>query len=57
MTDNYDNDYNKKSQSNLGRAASPPLMSENNYATKSALVTMGCPMCIPKTVPTISTPI
>jgi len=26
---------NKKSQSNLGNAISPPLMVENNYATKS----------------------
>ena len=26
---------NKKSQSNLGRAASPPLTAENNYATRS----------------------
>ena len=29
--------------SNLGRPASPPLTAENNYATKSPLVTMGCP--------------
>jgi len=39
---------NKKSQSNLGRAASPPVTAENNYATKSPLVTMGCPI-YPKT--------
>jgi len=32
---------NKKSQSNLGRTASPPLTAENDYATKSPLVTMG----------------
>jgi len=34
---------NKKSQSKLRRAASPPLMAENNYPTKSPLVRMGCP--------------
>jgi len=34
---------NKKSQSNLGEATSPPFMVENNYTTKSPLVTMGCP--------------
>jgi len=34
---------NKKFQSNLGRAAPPPLIAENNYATKSSLVTVGCP--------------
>ena len=39
---------NKKSLSNLGRAASPPLTVENNYATKSPLVTMGCPHSPPK---------
>jgi len=41
--------FNKKSQSNLGRAALPPLMAENNYSTKSPLVTMGCPTFTPKT--------
>ena len=40
---------NKKSQSNLGRATSPPLMAENNYATKSPLVTMGYLTFTPKT--------
>jgi len=39
---------NKKSQSNLGRAASSPLTSENKNATKSPLVTMGCPTFTPK---------
>ena len=42
---------NKKSQSNLGKAASPPLTAENNYATKSPLVTMGCPTFTSKTTP------
>jgi len=32
---------NKKSQSNLRRAALPPLTTENNYATESQLVTVG----------------
>ena len=31
---------NKKSQSDLGRTASPPLTAENNNATKSSLVTI-----------------
>jgi len=39
---------NKKSESNLGRAASPPLTAENAYATKSPLVAMGCPTFAPK---------
>ena len=39
---------NKKFQSNFGRAASPPLMAENNYATKSPLVTMGRPKFTPE---------
>jgi len=30
---------NKKSQNNLGKAASPPLTAVNNYATKSPLTT------------------
>jgi len=34
---------NKKSRSNLGTAVSTPLTAENNYATKSPLITMGCP--------------
>jgi len=34
--------YDKKSQINLGRASSPPFAAENNYATKSPLVTIGC---------------
>ena len=37
------NKNNKKSESNLVRAASPPLTAENNYVTKSPLFTMGCP--------------
>ena len=32
----------------LGRAASPPLKAENNYATKSPLVTVGRPKFTPK---------
>jgi len=40
---------NKKSQITLGRAASSPLTSENNYATKSPLVTMGSSTFTPKT--------
>ena len=50
---------NKKPKSNLEKATSPPLTEENNYATKSPLVTMGCPIYLPKTSPfpsTISTP-
>ena len=43
--------FNKKSQSNLGRAVSPPLTAENNYATKSPLVTMGCLTFTPKSPP------
>jgi len=39
---------NKKSQSNLERAASPPFTAEYNYATKSPLVTMGCPIFSPQ---------
>jgi len=39
--------HNKKSKSNLGRAASPPLMAENDYATKCPLVTMGCSTITP----------
>jgi len=42
------NKKNKKSQSNLGRDASPPLTVKNNYAKKSPLVTMGCPTFTPK---------
>jgi len=44
---------NKKSQSNLERAMSPPLTAENNYATKSPLVTMGCPIFSPSTISTL----
>jgi len=51
--------YNNKSQSSLGRAASPSLKAENNYAaTKSPLVTVGWPTFIHRTAPsplTIST--
>jgi len=50
---------NKKSQSNLEKAMSPPLTAENNYATKSPLVTNGCRIFIPKTATsplTITTP-
>ena len=39
---------NKKPQSNLGRAASPPLMAKDNCARKSPMVTMGCPTFAPK---------
>jgi len=39
----------KKSQSNLGRAALQLLTAENNYATKSPLITMGCSTFTPKT--------
>ena len=39
---------NKKYQSNLGRAASLALTAENNYATESQLVTIGCPTFTPK---------
>ena len=49
------NEHEWKSQSNLGRAASPPLTAENNYATESPLVTMGCLTFILKTVPSPST--
>jgi len=42
---------NKKSQSSLGRAVSPPLMAENKYTTKSLLVTVGCPIFTLKTAP------
>jgi len=44
---------NKKSQSNLGRAASPPLTAQNNYTTKSPLVIMGCPTFTPETAPSL----
>jgi len=49
---------NKKSLCNLGRAASPPRTVENNYATKSLLVTVGCPTFTPNCPfhSTISTP-
>ena len=46
-------------QSNLGRAASPTLTSENNYATMFPLVTKGCPTFTPEIAlspSTISTP-
>jgi len=55
-----DDKKNKKSQSNLGRAASPPLTAENNYATKSPLITLKCHTFTPKTalsLSKISTPI
>ena len=59
--DNDDNNNNNnKSQSNLGRAPSPPLTAENNYATQSPLVTMGRTKFTPKTGPfpwAISSPI
>ena len=42
---------NKKSQHNLGRASSPPFTAENNYATKSPLVTIGCPHIHPQNCP------
>ena len=48
-TAGVDNNKNKKSQRNLGRAASPPLTADNSYATKSPLVAMGCPTFTPKT--------
>ena len=44
---------NEKSQSNLGRAASPPLTVENNYATKSALVTIRCLTFTHKNAPSL----
>ena len=40
-------DGKREIQSNLERAASPPLTVENNYATKSRLVTIGCPIYTP----------
>jgi len=43
----------KKHQSNLGRASSPPLTAEHNYATKSTSVTMECPTFAPKTAPSL----
>ena len=46
---------NIKSQSNLGRAASPPLRAENNYATKSPMVIVGCPTFNPKIAASPST--
>jgi len=45
--------YNEKSKSNLGRDSSPPLTAENNYATKSPLVTVGCPTFTPITAPSL----
>jgi len=45
----------KKSESNLGRAASPPLTAENNYDTKSPLITMERPTFTSKTVLSPST--
>jgi len=39
-----------KSHSNLGGTASPPLTAENNYVTKSPLVTMRCPTFTPSTI-------
>jgi len=56
LSNRYSGEFNKKYQSNLGRAASPPLMAENNYATKSPLVTMGYSTFTLKTL-TISIPI
>jgi len=50
---------NKKSQNNLGRAASPPLTAENNYATEPPLAAMRYPTFTSKTAgfpSTISTP-
>jgi len=50
--------HKKKSQRDLGRAASPPLTAENNYATKFPLVTMRCSIfntnCPPSTISTPS---
>jgi len=50
----HSNDYIRKFQSNLERAALPPLTAENNYAMKSLLVTKGCPTFTPKTAPSPS---
>jgi len=47
--------FYKKFQSNFGRVMSPPLMVENNYATRSPSVAMGCPHIYPKTAPSLST--
>jgi len=44
---------NKKSQRNLGRAASPPLAAKNDDTTKSPLVTMWCPTFTPETAPSL----
>ena len=41
--------YNEEeSESDLGRATSPLLTAENNYAIKSSLVTLGCPTFTPQ---------
>jgi len=50
---------NRKSRSKLGRAASPPLTAENNYATKSQLLQRDASRLPPKLSlfpSTISTP-
>jgi len=51
VTNKQSSNLNKKSQTNMGKAASPSLTAENNYAKKSPLVTMGCPTFTPKTAP------
>jgi len=47
----YSNNLEQEIKSNLGRAASPALKAENNYATNSPLVSMGCYTYTPKTTP------